>query len=770
MTHLPNLISDLALILIVAGITTLIFKRLKQPLVLGYLVAGFLAGPHFDLILTVSDKENINTWAEIGIIFLLFALGLEFSIKKLTRVGHTAFITTITEVAAMMVIGYTCAQLMGWNSMDSIFLGGMLSMSSTTIIIKAFADLKLKGQKFTELVFGALIVEDIVGIVMMVLIATIAANNEISQWSLLQGVLRLAFFLILWFVLGIFIIPQFFRRVRKDLNNETLLIAALGMCLGMVVLANHIGFSSALGAFITGSILAETHEAERIEHLLLPVKDLFGAVFFVSVGMMVDPAQVALYAGPIFAVVIATIFGKAVFSALGLLLSGHSLKIAMQGGFSLAQIGEFSFIIAGLGQTLGVTSEFLYPIVVAVSVITTFTTPFCVSLAEPAYARVSKMLPAKIVDFLNRYTTDALANEKKNKTWQEFLRGYFSNLLIHFVILSAITFFAFSYSYIIASRAPGALGYVLETVLPLVIMSPFLKDLLFNKNSRPELVSTLWFQSKANRLPLLALYTLRILIAITFILVILFKFLPLPPLLLLGIACAVAWGIHSSDWLLGQYLRIEASFLINLNEKHLRAQKEAAAQDGGQNKNHWLDEELYVAFFKVPPASPCVGRQLKDLSLREKFGVNVLQVERKGKTADMPGGAFALRADDRLTVLGSKAQLAVFCSAKVKGAVEFEETGEQTVLKNFIINQKNGDDRLQLLYFAVIIDEKSFLLGKSIKDSNIRDKWHCLVLGLERGFYSTINPHVSLIFEKGDVLWVLGKSDMVAELAKTDLL
>jgi CPA2 family monovalent cation:H+ antiporter-2 len=442
---------------------------------------------------------------------------------------------------------------------------------------------------------------------MMVLIATIAANNEVSQWSLLQGVLRLGFFLILWFVLGIFIIPQFFRRVRKDLNNETLLIVALGMCLGMVVLANHIGFSSALGAFITGSILAETREAERIEHLLLPVKDLFGAVFFVSVGMMVNPAQVALYAWPIFVVIIATIFGKAIFSTLGLLLSGNSLKIAMRGGFSLAQIGEFSFIIAGLGQTLGVTSDFLYPIVVSVSVITTFTTPFCVGLAEPAYDRLSKILPATVSDFLNRYTTDALTNDKKNKVWQDFLKGYFGNLLIHFVLLSAITFFAFSYGEMITGRMPGVLGYVLETTLPLIIMSPFLKDLLFNKNSRPELVSTLWFQNKSNRLPLLVLNLLRIFVAITFILVILFKFLPLPPLLILCIALTVAGAIHSSDWLLGQYLRIEARFLINLNEKHLRAQKEAAAQNGGQNKTHWLDEELCVAFFKVSPAADCIG-------------------------------------------------------------------------------------------------------------------------------------------------------------------
>lgn len=769
MAHLPALISDLALILIVAGVTTLIFKILKQPLVLGYLVAGFLAGPHFDLLFTVSDSVNINTWAEIGIIFLLFALGLEFSIKKLTSVGHTAFITAITEVVAMLLVGYLCGQALGWNTMDSIFLGGMLSMSSTTIIIKAFDDLKLKGVRFTELVFGTLIVEDIAGIVMMVMMSTIAASSEISEIGLLTGVLRLSFFLILWFVLGIFIIPQFFRKVRKHLNDETLLISALGLCLGMVVLATNIGFSAALGAFITGSILAETREAERIEHLLVPVKDLFGAVFFVSVGMMVDPQQLVQYSWPIFILVIATIFGKLFFSTLGLLLSGETLKTSMQGGFSLAQIGEFAFIIAGLGQSLGVTSDFLYPIVVAVSVITTFTTPFCVKLSEPAYHKLNAMLPQSAKNFLNRYNTDNPSKSVKDKNWRVFLQGYFLNLMIHSVILGAIVFFSFSYGSIISQKIPGMIGYILETTIPLIIMAPFLKDLLFNKNTRPELVSILWFKRKSNRLPLMVLFSLRVLVAMIFILLVLFRFLPLHPLFIISIAFVIAIAIHSSDWLLGQYLRIEARFLINLNEKHLREQRAAAAEDSEKSETHWLDEELFVSFIKVQQKSDSIGKTLTELSFRERFGVNVLQIIRKNKFIDMPGGKITLKENDLLIVLGTTTQLSLFCATKIKDVLEFEETNEKITLRDFILNQQEELEE-QLLLYAVIVDSNSFLLGKSIKDSNIRDSWHCLVIGLERGVYTTINPNISLIFEKGDIIWVIGKSDMIGELAKSDLL
>ena len=772
MAHLPTFIYDLALILMVAGATTIIFKMLKQPLVLGYLVAGFLAGPHFDFFFTVSDKANVHTWSEIGIIFLLFALGLEFSIKKLSSVGHTAVITAITEVVSMLTLGFICGQMLGWNIMDSVFLGGMLSMSSTTIIIKAFDDLNMKGQRFTDLVFGTLIIEDIVGIIMMVMLSTIAVSTALSQLSLIASVLQLTFALILWFILGVFLIPELFRRIRKDFNDETLLIVALGLCLSMVVLATKLGFSAALGAFLTGSILAETREAKRIEHLLLPVKDLFGAVFFVSVGMMVAPSQLLEYWYPIVIIVLLTIFGKLFFSTFGMLLSGQTLKTAMLGGFSLAQIGEFAFIIAGLGQSLKVTSDFLYPIVVAVSVITTFTTPFCVKIAIPCYEKLNTVLPKNIRKILDKYNSDS-SEDTKDRHWQMLLKSYFLNLMIHSVLLTAIVFLLFNYKNLLHLNLSENVAFTLDIVMPfiaLLIMSPFLKDLLFDKRSRPELISTLWFKKKSNRLPLMVLLFLRIIIAMVFIFIALFSSMPLHPVLIISISVIVAYVIYTSDWLLSQYLRLEASFLINLNENHLREQKKLMSNNGNTNKIYWLDENLFVAFFKIGETSDFAGKALKDLSFREKFGINVLQIIRKNKILDIPGGNISLNKNDHIVVLGSNEQLNLFSANKIQDILTFEEMYERISLRNFIVSQKQYNEKSNLLCYAVIIDENSPLLGKTIKDSNIRDKWHCLVIGLERDGYSMRNPHISLVFAKNDIIWVLGKDDMIGELARADLL
>ena len=394
MSHLPALISDLALILIVAGIVTIVFKWLKQPLVLGYIVAGLLAGPHVGLLPAVADTDDIAIWADIGVIFLLFALGLEFSIKKLVRVGKTGVVTAVTEVVAMFVIGLVTGRLLGWTSTDSMFLGGMLSMSSTTIIIKAFDELGLRRERFASLVFGVLVVEDLVAVLLMVLLSTISVSQSFSGIEMVQNLLKLGFFLTISFVAGIYLVPTLLRKSEHMLSDETLLVVCVGLCLVMVVLAVTAGFSSALGAFMMGSILAETVLVERIERVLKPLKDFFGAIFFVSVGMMVSPQVLLDYALPIAVITIVTVVGKLLCSSLGLLLSGQSLKVSLQSGFSLAQIGEFAFIIASLGQSLHVTSDFLYPVVVSVSVVTTFFTPYLISMGEPAYHLVERILPA----------------------------------------------------------------------------------------------------------------------------------------------------------------------------------------------------------------------------------------------------------------------------------------------------------------------------------------------------------------------------------------
>ena len=381
MAELPSLVEDLALILVVAGFVTLLFKKLKQPLVLGYIVAGFLVSPHMPYLMSVVDKSDIQTWADIGVIFLLFALGLDFSVKKILKMGSSPIVAASTIIACMMTLGMIVGYCFGWKKMDCIFLGGMLAMSSTTIIYKAFSDMGLTQRSFAATVMSVLILEDILAIVMMVMLSTLARDASPNGMQILVSVAKIGFFLVLWFVIGLFAIPLILRSVRKFLNSETLLIVSLGLCCLMAVLSTQVGFSAAFGAFVMGSILAETIEADKIIRLVDPVKNLFGAVFFVSVGMLVDPQVLIDYALPILFLVLTILIGQALFGTLGYLLGGQTLKNAMRCGFSMAQIGEFAFIIASLGLSLHVISDYLYPVVVAVSVITTFLTPYMIRAA-----------------------------------------------------------------------------------------------------------------------------------------------------------------------------------------------------------------------------------------------------------------------------------------------------------------------------------------------------------------------------------------------------
>ncbi|HEY0900080.1 MAG TPA: cation:proton antiporter, partial [Sphingobacteriaceae bacterium] len=513
MIHLAPLISDLGLILAAAAITTLLFKWIKQPLVLGYILAGFLVGPHFSFLPTVVDDKSITIWAEIGVIFLLFNLGLEFSFKKLVKVGGSASITAIVEVVFMLLFGYLAGKSLGWSSMDSIFLGGILSISSTTIIIRAFEELGVKHKRFAGLVFGVLIVEDLVAILLLVLLSTLAASQQFAGMEMVNSVLKLSFFLILWFLAGIFLIPTFLKRTRKLMTDETMLIVSLALCLLMVILATNVGFSPALGAFIMGSVLAETPQAERVEHLTKSVKDLFAAVFFVSVGMLIDPKTLIEHYEAILIISVVTIVGKFLSSSLGALLSGQPLKTSVQTGMSLAQIGEFSFIIATLGLSLKVTSGFLYPIAVAVSAITTFTTPYLIRLSQPLYLGIERVLPPRWVIKLNKYSTGT-AKITTTTDWKILLRAYLTNILIHSVILISIIILSsrFIHPMIISSTGGSSRADFITVGLSFILMAPFLWALSvkrIEKTAYPHL----WLNRKYQRGPLIAIEVLRIVLA-----------------------------------------------------------------------------------------------------------------------------------------------------------------------------------------------------------------------------------------------------------------
>lgn len=770
MSHLPTIISDLAMILLVAGVTTILFKKINQPLVLGYIIAGFITGPNFSFFPTIADKANVQSWAEIGVIFLLFALGLEFSFYKLKSVGSTAFIATTIIISSMLCVGYGVGHLLGWSHMDSIFLGGMLSMSSTAIIIKAFDDLKLRSESFTEVVVGVLIVEDIAGIAMMVILSTIAvATSGISTVELLLNVGRLVFFLVLWFVLGMYIIPSFFKRASKLMNDETLVVASIGLCLGMVVIATSLGFSSALGAFIMGSLIAEAPNAEKIERLVCPIKDLFGAVFFVSVGMMVNPSLLVEYAVPVIVLVLTTIFGQLFFSTCGVLASGQNLRTAVHSGFSLTQIGEFSFIIATLGMSLGVISSFLYPIIVAVSVITTFTTPFFIMNAEPCYQRLIKIMPSRMLSWINRHTTSSV-NNSKDKDWKNLLSAYVLHMLIFSTLLTAIAIAADLYLLpYLCDTLNLPHGQYITAGITLLIMAPILRAVMINRDSTSELYATLWFKRRANHVPLLILLLGKAIViglSLYFVFNILLGLHGLLALAAIGIA---AYFISSSDWLMSEYLRIESRFLVNLNEKHMRKHREATQQGSVHYK--WFDQELHLAAYQVADDSPVIGKNFIQLSFRQSYGFNILQVVTADKKIiDMPGGNYVVQKGDIFLLIGTPKQGSIFDAAIKQLNLKLNRVMEPRSLRQFMLDYGDKHPEEQFISLAITIDKHSPLLGTSLKAANLRHKWNCLVVGLERGAFTMTNPHVSLVFEENDLLWILGKQEMVNILVREQIL
>ena len=737
MSELAPLIADLALILISAGIMTLIFKRLGQPLVLGYIVAGFIASPHFALTPSVIDTASIHVWSDIGVIFLLFALGLEFSFKKIVKVGGPAVITALTIIFGMIFLGFTVGSSFGWKKMDALFLGGMIAMSSTTIIYKAFEDLGLAKKQFAGLVMSVLILEDILAVVLMVVLSTIAVSSSFEGGELLMSIGKLVFFLVLWFVVGIYLIPLILRKARKLMNDETLLIVALGLCFGMVVVAAKTGFSAAFGAFIMGSILAETVEAEHIERLVKPVKDLFGAIFFVSVGMMVDPAMIAQYWLPILVITLTVLLGQMLFATTGVLLSGQSLKTAMQCGFSLTQIGEFAFIIATLGVSLGVTSDFLYPIVVAVSVITIFLTPYMIRLADPAYSLVERRLPEKAKAFLAGYASNTSPTTDRQNKWKKYIGDTLRILLVNAILCLAIGILSFQFLVPLAEKyLPMIWAHVLSAVVILLLMAPFIHAIILKKSRSEEAVS-LWNENRNNRAPLVATMVLRLGIGLGFVLYVLARLFHISIAWVFLLAVGVVLFLISNRFIKRHSMHIEQTFLTNLNSREIKA--EYLGDKKPEYATRLLSKDLHLAEFDIPGDVDWAGKQLMELDFGKHYGIHVVSILRGGKRINIPGGHSRLFPQDHIQVIGSDADLDRFGKALVpadKGETDYAA----------------GVMELRL----VPVGADSPFLGKNVKESGLRSVYHCLVAGVEKpdGQLHAIDPSAS--FESGDTLWLVG--------------
>ena len=737
--NVEGLISDLAFILILGAVTTIFFKWIKQPVVLGYIVAGFLASPNFEYLPSVTTESNIEFWAQIGIIILLFSLGLEFSFKKLLNAGGSAVVTALIIVAGMMCAGFAIGHLQGFSKINCLFLGGMLSMSSTTIIIKAFNDLGISHKKFASQVFAVLIVEDLFAVLMMVILSSVATNNSVQGSELLMSVSKLLFFLIMWFAVGVFVLPTLLNSVRRFLNDESLLIVSVGLCLGMAVFSVYCGFSLALGAFVMGSILAGTSFAERIEHVVLPVKDLFGSVFFISVGMMVNPQIIVEYSGPILLISAVVVAGMIVFGTFGMLVTGQTLKVAMESGFSLTQIGEFAFIIATLGMQLGVLDPSIYPIVVAVSVLTTFTTPYFIRMADPAYRFVERHLPARLHFLIERYSKNAGEQSAAGRVWRAVLKRYIWRILLYATVLIAFCLISIQWLVPTMIRIMPDYGRLVALLITLAVMAPFLLALSYPSSRKAEREILLKANARFN-VPLVVMTFFRMMLTLGFITYILSAIYYMRMGFYVGLAIFIFLIMVLSKRMGKRMRAIEDKFVNNLNERELRR--------SGANNN--LISDLHLAFMTVGYSCPFVGMKLKDSDLRSRYGVSVASIQRGSQLIPVPSGNMRVFPADILSLIGTE--------ESIQELIPLVESNPDPSAS------ESGLKASDMKLTSVCLSDQSPLIGKTVADSRLSTDYSSLLVSIMRG-KDYIKPEATSAFERGDVLWLVGDPKILSSLS-----
>ena len=741
-----NLVRDLAVILISAGVFTIISKALKQPLILGYIVAGILIGPHVDFYFGISSTEAVHQWAEIGMIFMMFGLGLEFSFKKLLKVGKGAIITAGCKFIGVFVMGFVTAQAMGWSTMESIFLGGLLSMSSTTVIVKCFDELGLKSKPYAQVAFGTIILEDLIAILLMVLLTSLAVSKGFAGGEMAFNLAKLAFFLILWFLVGIFVIPTLLKKAKKYLNSEILLIVSIGLCFGMVAIASAVGFSSALGAFVMGSILSETIEGERIDKVVTPLKDLFGAIFFVSVGMMVSPADIVAHWATILIITLLVWVADIIFVTLGGVLAGKGLENGLHTGFSLAQLGEFGFIIAGVGCSLGVMRGFIYPVIIAVSVITTFTTPYLIRAAGPAYSFLSRHLPQGLLQKLSPQVETNSGNEQEQSEWKKLLKAYALRITMYGVVIIALDIASRLYLEplvlkLLPQWSEGS-RTALNLSVTLLVMGPFFYGLGVSTGAINNSAVKLLKQKKSNALPIFALILLRSMIAIGAVLSVVAARVKLSAWAIVLIIIAGITLIMIARHYVKKYTRFEQMFINNLNEKEKRQRELAPVSSSVMAKLGNYD--VHLELICVSPDSEYIGQRLKDLPLRSITGANIIKITRGSRSIIIPSGDEVLYPMDALLAVGSSEQI-----EKLKGLVENSkaerESSSNEAQSDFTVN-------------SVCLGDDSPLCGKKLSDTNMRQN-ACMVVSVARGNEFTTNPAPDFVFESGDLVWIAGQKE-----------
>lgn len=738
-----NFVKDLAIILISAGIFTIICKALKQPAILGYILAGFLISPNLGWF-GVSSQESVHQWSDIGIIFMMFGLGLEFSFKKLLAVGSRALMTAGSKFLGVFITGFIVGQAMSWTVMESIFLAGLLSMSSTVVVLKSYGEMGLMKKPYAGIVFGTLVVEDLIAILLMVLLSTMAISNQFSGGEMLLNLTKLLFFLVLWFVVGIYVIPTLLKKTRRYVNDEILLIVSLGLCFGMVSLATASGFSSALGAFMMGSILSETVENERINKLISPIKDLFGAVFFVSVGMMISPEVIAQHWGVIIILSLIVIITHILFSAVGVILSGGNMDNAVHTGFSLAQLGEFGFIIASVGVGLGVMRGFIYPVIIAVSVITIFTTPYSIKLSDPAYRLLQRRLPKGVLSRIDHPEQTGTSSSEERSDWKILLTSWGTRILIYSVILTALMILSGRVLSPLVSKLLPSVGKAwvsaIQTGLSLILMAPFLYGLGISSGNERSAEKRLLEKKKGNMWPLLGLTLSKILIAIGFVMAVIARHIHLAGwVVFLIVVFGFVFFIMAKHYF-RKYDTFEKRFISNLNYKEEVERRRAPVTSAVQKKMRGYD--VHIEELVVSPDSSFVGKALKDLPLRSYSGANIIKVTRGTRSFEIPGGGTRLYPNDRILAVGTTRQIS-----------RLREMMDDSVR----VSPKGTDDS-EFKVVSIVLGEDSFLVGKRLGDLNLRDAGCMIISVMHDGSFIT-NPRPDTNFSAGDTVWLAGDTD-----------
>lgn len=727
--HTNSLIADLGWILLLGAIVTLLFKKLKQPVVLGYILAGFLASPKFTLLPSITDLENIEFWADLGIVVIMFTIGLEFSFRKLMNAGSSAIVTALIIITGMTFAGFGVGCLLHLNTINCIFLGGMISMSSTTIIMKSLDDLGLKQKKFASLVLTVLIIEDLFAVLMLVLLSSLAMG-DIQGMELLFSIGKLMFFLIIWFVVGVYLLPTFLSKVWRYLNDETLLVVSMALCFTMAIFSVSSGFSLELGAFVMGSILAGTTAAERMERVVAPIKNLFGAVFFISVGMMVDPNVLVQYWSEILLLAVVVIVGMIIFGTLGMLVTGQNLKVSMESGFTLTQIGEFSFIIASLGMSLGVLQASLYPIIVAVSVITIFTTPYFIKMADGAYEITARHLPKGLNFLIERYSKQVSDSNETRNLWKAILSRYLWRILLYSVILLAIILLSRELLFPLIEEYFPRWGHPIATACTIVAMLPFLVALTYSSTQPDEKIklhSTATFYD----VPLVALRIIRYLIALFFI--VYFTTLAYDSIIgwIVGICCFIFVIVFASTKLKSRYEKMESKFMNNLNiRENTRL---------GVNNN--IVDDLHMGFIRIGDNSSFVGDRLKDSGLRSDYGVSVASIQRGDDMLPLPSSEARIFPGDVLGVIGTDDQ--------IKALNDDIEAAEDAT-RNRPVNKTPVELK------SIMLTEGSPIINRPLAETNIRTDYYSMIVKIRRGEEEYIQPTPDAVLRSGDVVWVVG--------------